>query len=242
MDLNIAGKHALVTGASQGLGRAIAGALVAEGVKVAICARNAAKVAAAARDLGGLGYACDLSRADRIDELLASAKKDLGHIDILVANTGGPPPSTFASTDDEMWRTAFEGVYMSAVRLIRACLPDMQSQRWGRIVVVTSIAAREPIDSLLLSNSLRPGLHGLINSLSREVGEGITVNALMPGFTLTERLQHVGFTREQAKSIPAGRAGEPAEFGAVAAFLASAQAAYITGQAIACDGGFLKSI
>ncbi len=211
---------------------------------MAICARDAGKIAAAARDIGAIGLVSDLSMPGVADALVHQAIERLGGIDILVVNTGGPPGATFDGVTDEMWRHAYEGLWMSTVQLIRGCLPAMKKQRWGRIMIVTSISAGEPLPSLMISNALRPGLHGLVNALSREVaGDGITVNALMPGYTATERLQELGIDDSKVKSmIPAGRLGRPDEFGALAAFLASEQAGYICGQAIACDGGFLRSI
>jgi 3-oxoacyl-[acyl-carrier protein] reductase len=243
VDMRISGRHALVTGASRGLGFAIAAALVAEGAIVTICARDRANVQTAARELGVDGYACDVSNGRDIEELLATLKSQSYAVDILVVNTGGPPTSTFTETDDAMWHSAFDALWLSSVRLIRGCIPGMLRRQWGRIILVTSISAKEPLSNLTLSNAIRPGLHGLVNTLSRELArEGITVNALMPGFTLTERLAQVGFSPEQAAQLPAGRCGRPEELGALAAFLASEQAGYITGQAIACDGGYLRSI
>jgi 3-oxoacyl-[acyl-carrier protein] reductase len=167
-----------------------------------------------------------------------------GPIDILLVNTGGPSPATFDKIDDAQWRAGFESLWLSAVSPIRAALPGMQAQGWGRILLVTSIAAREPLPNLMMSNALRAGLHGMVNALSREIGaDGITINALMPGYTLTERLKEAGFKAEDvAKTIPLGRIGKPEEFAALACFLASEQAGYITGQAITCDGGMLRSI
>jgi 3-oxoacyl-[acyl-carrier protein] reductase len=244
VDLGLNNKRALVTGASRGLGKAIAAALAAEGAKVAICARDAVRLEAAAKEIGAVGFAADLSQAGAVDEVLRRAADKLGGIDILVANTGGPPAGDFAAVSDDAWRKAFEDLWISAVDLIRGALPGMRERRWGRIMIVTSISANEPLPNLMISNALRPGLHGLVNALSREVAaDGVTVNAIMPGYTLTERIREVGVDEKQAAAqIPAGRMGRPEEFAALAAFLASEQAGYICGQAIACDGGFLRSI
>ncbi|HEY4165003.1 MAG TPA: SDR family oxidoreductase [Dongiaceae bacterium] len=244
MDLGLKDKRALVTGSSKGLGRAIAAGLAAEGAKVAICSRNKDSVAATAAALKVEGFPSDLSAEGAVETLVEQVNKKLGGIDILISNTGGPPPSVFDTTTDAMWYSAFDALFMSTVKLIRLCLPGMRERRWGRIMVVTSISAREPLTGLTISNAIRPGLHGLINALSREItAEGITVNALMPGYTATDRMKQ--FPTDQAeidRLIPAKRMGEPEEFGAMAVFLASKQAAYVSGQAIAIDGGFLHSI
>ncbi len=244
MDLGLDNKRALVTGASKGLGKAVASALRAEGAAVAICSRSSERIEGAAKDIGAVGLTGDLSIAGAAADVLRQALDRLGGIDILVVNTGGPSAGKFQTVSDEAWRNAFESLWMSTVDLIRGCLPGMRDRRWGRILIVTSISAREPLPNLMISNALRPGLHGLVNALSREVaGDGITINAIMPGYTLTERLREVGIDDKQmASQIPAGRMGRPDEFAALAAFLASERAAYICGQAIACDGGFLRSI
>jgi len=244
MDLGLRGRRALVMGASRGLGRAVAKALVAEGVRVAICARDAGRVAATAAELGVLGLVSDLSAPGAAAAVVRDAQSRLGHLDVLVVNTGGPPPGLFVDLSDAAWRTAFEQLWMSSVGAIREALPGMRARRSGRIILITSVAAREPVANLMLSNSLRAGLHGLVNTLSKEVaGDQITVNALMPGYTLTERLQelHLDEARLTAQ-IPARRLGSPEDFAAVAVFLASDPAGYVTGQAIACDGGLLQSI
>jgi len=244
MDLGIAGRKALVMGASRGLGRAVAEALIGEGAITAICARDKERLDSAARELGAEPFPADLSKRGVPAQLVQDVVARLGGLDILVVNTGGPPPRTFDNLADQDWRDAFEALWMSGVAAIRASLPGMRERTWGRIVVITSIAAREPIPNLMLSNALRAGLHGLVNALSKEcASRGITVNAVMPGYTLTERLIEVGVKEaEIASRIPAGRMAQPAEFAALAAFLASDRAGYITGQAIACDGGLLQSI
>lgn len=244
MDLGLTNKRALVTGASRGLGKAIAAALRAEGATVAICARESGRLTAAARDLGATSLTADLSQPGAAAKLLQQAVERLGGVDVLVVNTGGPPAGTFDTVSEAAWREAFENLWMSTVDLIRGALPGMRERRWGRIMIVTSMTAREPLPNLLISNALRPGIHGLVNSLSREVaGDGITVNAIMPGYTLTERLRDIGIDEKAiAAQIPAGRLGRPEEFAALATFLASEQAGYICGQAIACDGGYQRSI
>ncbi len=244
MDLGLKNKRALVTGASQGLGKAVASGLRNEGASVAICSRDAGKITAAAKDIGAIGLVADLSAPGAVESLLRQTAERLGDVDILVVNTGGPPAATFDGVTDEMWRQSYESLWMSTVQLIRGCLPAMKKQRWGRIMIVTSISAGEPLQNLMISNALRPGLHGLVNALSREVAaDGVTVNAIMPGYTATERVRNLGLDEEKIKAmVPAGRLGRPEEFGALATFLASEQAGYICGQAISCDGGFLRSI
>jgi 3-oxoacyl-[acyl-carrier protein] reductase len=231
-------------GGSRGLGKAIAQVLVAEGARVAICARDAGRVAATAAEIGVEGLVCDLSTPGAADALVHQAQNLLGHLDVLIVNTGGPPSGHFADLSDLAWHTAFEQLWMSSVGAIRAALPDMRARRSGRVIVITSIAAREPVANLTLSNALRAGLHGLVNTLSKEVaGDQVTVNALMPGYTLTERLEELHLDEVKlAAQIPARRLGRSQDFAALAAFLASDQAGYITGQAIACDGGLLQSI
>lgn len=244
MDLGIAGRKALVMGASRGLGRAVAEALITEGVITAICARDKERLDSAAREIGAKPFPADLSKRGVAAQLVGDVVARLGGLDILVVNTGGPPPRTFDNLADQDWRDAFEALWMSGVAAIRASLPRMRDRGWGRILMITSIAAREPVPNLMLSNALRAGLHGLVNALSKEcASQGITVNAVMPGYTLTERLIELGVKEgEIASRVPAGRMAQPAEFAALAAFLASDQAGYITGQAIACDGGLLQSI
>jgi 3-oxoacyl-[acyl-carrier protein] reductase len=244
MDLGLQGRRALVMGGSRGLGKAIAQVLVAEGARVAICARDAGQVASTAAEIGAEGLVCDLSTPGAAAALVRQAQNLLGHLDVLIVNTGGPPSGHFADLSDLAWHTAFEQLWMSSVGAIRAALPGMRARRSGRVILITSIAAREPVPNLMLSNSLRAGLHGLVNALSKEVaGDEVTVNALMPGYTLTERLQELHLDEVQlAAQIPARRLGRSQDFAAVAAFLASDQAGYVTGQAIACDGGLLQSI
>lgn len=244
MDLGLRTRRALVMGASSGLGRAVAQALVLEGARVAICARGAERLAATATQIGAEGILADVTKPGAAAQLVAEAERRVGPLDILVINTGGPPPGRFAEVTDDAWRVAFEALWMSSVGAMRPALAGMRTRRWGRVVLVTSIAAREPVANLLLSNSLRAGLHGLVNAVSKEVAaDGVTVNALMPGYTVTERLQELRLDETALTGqIPARRLGSSQDFAAVATFLCSEQANYITGQALACDGGLLQSI
>ncbi len=244
MDLGLRGRRALVMGGSSGLGKAVASALVEEGARVAICARGAERLAVAATQIGAEGIVADLSVPGATGRMVGEAERLMGPLDILVVNTGGPPAGTFADITDDNWRNAFDALWMSTVEAMRAVLSGMRTRRWGRIVVVTSIAAREPVANLMLSNSLRAGLHGLINALSKEVAaDAVTVNAVMPGYTMTERLEELRLDEAAlTRQIPAGRLGTSQDFAAVTAFLCSEQANYVTGQALACDGGWLHSI
>lgn len=244
MDLGLAGKRALVMGASSGLGKAIARALRAEGAMVAVCARGPERLQETARELGATAIACDLSVPGAGEGVVRQALEALGGLDILVCNTGGPPAGRFEELSSAQWQAGFQGLFMSTLDAIRAALPTMRAHGFGRILLVTSVAAKEPIANLTVSNALRAGLLGLTNSLSREVAaHGVTVNALLPGYTRTERLVELGVTDEQlASQIPAGRLGQPEELADLTTFLASERAAYVTGQAIACDGGYLHGI
>lgn len=245
MELGLTGKRALVMGASSGLGKAIAVELVREGARVAICARGVTKLQAIADEIGAeAAIAGDLSAPGAGGQTVRTAAEHLGGLDILVTNTGGPPTGSFLDLSAEQWQKGFEGLWQSATDAMRAAIPGMRANGWGRILLVTSVAAREPIANLTVSNALRAGLLGLANTLSREVAPmGITVNALLPGYTKTERLAELGVSDEQmAGQIPAGRLGRPEELAALATFLASDRAAYITGQAIACDGGWMRGI
>ena len=245
MDLKIKNKKALVMGASAGLGRGIAEALIQEGVDVAICARTEATLNKAQKEMGAKkAYPCDLTQRHAARKLTESASKDLDGLDILVINAGGPPKGGFEQVTEDQWREGFESLWMSTVDSIKVALPLMKKNKWGRILIVTSVAAKEPIPNLTVSNGLRAGLLGLVRSISHEVAaDGITINALLPGYTQTERLTELGVDISQmTQKIPARRLGTTKEFGALAAFLASDLAGYITGQMISADGGSTKGI
>lgn len=247
MDLGISGKIALVTGASKGIGFAVASGLAAEGVKVALSARNEDSLAEAVekvRAAGGdcYGFPADVSDEGQIDSLFARVQEELGDPQILVVNSGGPPGGKASGLSEEQWSVAFDLTLMSAVRTSRAALPAMRQAGWGRIINITSLTVKQPVLTLTLSNAFRAAVTGYAKTLSGEVAaEGITVNNVGPGYTETERLEEL-FTDDSARdrllsSIPAGRFGTPEEIASVAVYLASRQAAYITGQTITPDGG-----
>jgi 3-oxoacyl-[acyl-carrier protein] reductase len=253
MDLGLGGRKALVTAASKGLGRACAEALVQESADVFISSRDEVAIAKTAAEIKAAGwFAADLSKPNDPEALVKKALTQLGELDVLVVNAGGPPPGTFQTTPIEMWEVAFNLTLMSAVRLIQTALPHLKRSGQGRIVIITSISVRQPIGTLVLSNSLRGGVTGLAKTLSREVApDGITVNCLAPDTILTDRTRQLaaaagGDLQEElarrAAATPMGRFGDPSEFGAACAFLCSKQAGYITGQTIGIDGGALAGV
>ena len=262
MDLGLKNKVALVTAASRGLGRAVAEELAAEGASVIICSRRQETIERVANEIAEvtgatvLGFAADVSNADDVARLVGSALERFGRIDILVTNAGGPPAGPFESFTLEQWETATRLLLHSAVELARQVLPGMKERRSGRILNITSIAVKQPVDNLILSNSLRAAVTGFARTLANEVAPyGITVNNIMPGYTRTERVEELSrmmaakekispeeFVARWEKEIPMGRIGEPREFAALAAFLVSERAGYITGTSIPVDGGWIKAI
>lgn len=257
MDLGIRGKVALICAASKGLGYASALCLAREGAKVAICSRSREAIEAAAeaiqKETGAevLSLVADVTSADDLTRIVEETTAQWGGIDILVPNSGGPPAGTFETLDEEKWQMALDSTLFSTTRLIRLVLPHMKAQAWGRIIVITSTSARQPIPGLLLSNSIRAGVLGLLKTLSAEFAlYGITVNNVAPGSFATDRIAHLlnirakdaGTTVEEARKvmesrIPMGRLGQPEELGQAVTFLASNSACYITGQTLLVDGG-----
>lgn len=261
MDLGLRDRVALVVAGSKGLGRAVAMELAAEGARVAICARGAEALNATVAGIGAaggraMGLVADVSKPDDLAALVAGVEASLGPIEILVTNSGGPRSGTFDTVSDADWQQATRVLLDSVVQLTRAVLPGMRARRWGRILHVTSIAAKQPVDGLLLSNSLRAAVMGFSRTLANEVAtDGITVNTLMPGYTRTDRVVDLATQMAAAAGttpaaiagtweaqIPMRRLGEPREFAALAAFLASDRAGYITGQSIAVDGGWIRAL
>jgi 3-oxoacyl-[acyl-carrier protein] reductase len=242
MDLGIAGRKAAVAAASRGLGFAAAAALAREGVEVAICGRTRDTVDDAARRIGPNAHPLvfDVGTPDAAAAFVHAAQEVLGGIDILVTNAGGPKPGTVATTTVADYPTALALNLLSVVAMCEAAVPVMQAQRFGRIVAITSIAVRQPIPTLVLSNTARAGATGFLKTLAREVaGDGITVNSLQPGLHATDRMKELygDAIGDQAASVPAHALGRPDDFGATVAFLCSEHARFITGAAIPVDGG-----
>lgn len=243
MDLQLKGKKALVLGSSSGIGRAIAEALIAEGAEVVISGRDADKLKKTLGETGAkAGLACDLTQTGAAAELVRRASEALGGLDILVTNTGGPKRGSFGEISAQQWQQDFQSLWMSAVDAMNAALPAMRAGKFGRVLMVTSFAAKEPRAGLTTSNGLRAGLAGLAKSVANEVAaEGVTVNLLLPGYTDTDRLKEINLSPEKIRElVPAGRLGRPQEIADLAAFLASPRAGYITGQSITVDGGVLR--
>ena len=238
MDLGISGRRAAVAAASRGLGHATAMALAAEGVQVVICGRARASVEEAARGTQLIPVVADVATPDGARGFVQAARDSLGGVDILVANAGGPPPGRFADIADlGQYTRAFETNCLSTIAMCAEALPAMQSQRWGRVVAITSIGVRQPIPHLILSNTARAGVTGFLKTLAREVApDGVTVNSLQPWLHDTERLRSLPGGTDPS-SVPTGTLGQPSDFGAIAAFLCSEQACYLTGAAIPVDGG-----
>jgi len=247
MDLGLAGKVALVTGGSKGIGRGIAEVLAAEGAKVAVTSRSQERADQAAAACGGRGYAFDSQDLDAIPALLDAITQDLGPVDIYIANTGGPPAGAPLEFTREQWRAAQTTLLLSPTEIIRHVLPGMQERGFGRVVAIGSLAVREPIDALQLSNAHRPGLVAAFKVLARRhARDGVTFNTVHPGQIATDRMidtaGSVEAAEERAKeTIPAGRLGTVEELAAAAVFLCSNQAAYITGTTIIVDGGLGRS-
>jgi 3-oxoacyl-[acyl-carrier protein] reductase len=262
MDLGLKSKVALVAAASRGLGRAVAEELATEGASIVVCARNEKTINQSAAEIADrtnaqvLAVTGDVSVPGDIKRIVESGIARFGRIDILVTNAGGPPAGRFETLSAEEWEQATRLTLYSAIELARQVLPGMKERRWGRILNITSIAVKQPVENLMLSNSLRAAVTGFARTLANEVAaEGITVNNVLPGYTRTERLEELAtmmaskqgisaaeFEAKWEQEIPMKRLGEPHEFAALAAFLVSERASYITGTSIQVDGGWVRSL
>jgi len=262
VDLALRGKVALVAASSRGLGRAVAEELASEGGSLVLCARDADAIAQCAREIETkwrvpvLAVPADVALRGGPERVVAAGIERFGRVDILVTNSGGPPSGPFDSLTLEQWDDAARLLLSSAVEFARFVLPGMKERGWGRILAVTSVAAKQPVPDLMLSNSLRAAVTGFTRTLANEVArDGITVNTILPGYTRTERVVELneatarreGIEPAEARArieaeIPMGRLGEPGDFAAMATFLVSERASYVTGQSIAVDGGWIKAL
>jgi 3-oxoacyl-[acyl-carrier protein] reductase len=262
MDLGLKGRVAIVAAASTGLGFAVAQELAREGADVAICARTESDLQAAAEKIKSAGgrdafhQVVDVTDAQAVAKFVAEVETRFGRVDICVTNSGGPPSKLFEETRDEEWQAAIDQLLMSCVAFAREALPRMKKNKWGRFITITSYAVKQPVDGLLLSNSIRSAVTGLAKTLANEYGpHGITVNNVCPGYTRTDRLGDLATAISKRtgakpgevfagweKQIPVGRVGTPEEFAAVVTFLASERASYVNGTSIAVDGGIVRSL
>ena len=261
MDFGLKGKTALVLGGGGGLGRAMAKSLAAEGANVAVAGIGADSIAASQAALAAIGakhmgLIWDLADLAQIDGNISKVESELGPVDILINNTGGPPPTTAAGQDPELWSKHFRAMVLSVIAITDRVLPKMRDRHWGRVITSASSGVESPIPNLALSNTLRLSLVGWSKTLSREVAkDGITVNVVLPGRIATDRIKFLDSAKakregrsvqdvmdESTASIPAGRLGTPEEYGDVVAFLASERASYVTGSIVRVDGGMIASI
>ena len=263
MNLNLKNKNAIVCASSQGLGKAAAIDLAKEGVNLAICSRDQEKIDKAKEEIlqktehsiKVLALKADLDSLEDIQIFMQEVEHSLGEVDILVNNTGGPPPSTFEQISDEDWQNAFNSTMMSAIRLSRVLVPNIKKKEWGRIINISSVSVKTPVNGLFLSNSLRMGVLGWAKALADELAaHGITVNTVCPGYTRTERVEAIlesqssssGLSKEEiektiADNIPMKRVGEAEDLAGLITFLASEKANYMTGLAVQVDGGSART-
>lgn len=262
MDLGLKGRGVIVAASSEGIGRATAELFAREGAQVAMCARTEEKLRAAADEIRGLTGAevyaerVDVTDGAAVQRFVENVAKQFGRIDVCVANAGGPPAKNFLSIQSDEWRRAVDMNLMSVIHLAKAVIPYMQRHRWGRIITITSVTVRQPVDELIMSNSVRPAVMGLVKSLSNDFGrDGILVNNVAPGYTATERLKELSSVRalatgatpqvideQLASDTPVRRLGQPNEIADAIVWLASERASYITGQTLVVDGGRYKGL
>lgn len=258
MDLGLQGRTAMIAAASKGIGKACALALAQEGCRVSICARSASELEQTRAELAAhneaLAVVADVSSAEALADWHQQTLAQFGQVDILVTNTGGPPVKRFMELSDEQWQAGVESTLMNVVRLSRLVIPGLQERRWGRIIHLTSLVAKQPMDELTISSTLRAGLSGLTKTMANQVGpDNITVNAVLMGHILTDRqyqiadlrvrergISHEQYFAQQAAEVPLRRLGAPREVGAVVAFLASERASYVTGVSLQVDGGLIR--
>ena len=261
MDYKIKGKAVLVSASSKGIGRAIAELFIQEGCNVAICSTNEENLKHTAKEMKlkfgvePLWVVCDIDKPEQIESAVNVVTQKFGTIDILVNNCGGPIPGYFETLSDENWEAAFDQVLMSVIRFTRLVLPGMKSKNWGRIINITSLAVKQPVDNLILSNSLRSAVTAFAKTLSNQVGKhNITINNVAPGYTLTSRIDELaevrakqaGTTKENmlksmSEEVPLKRMAAPEEVASLVLYLSSEQAGYITGSTIGVDGGVIKA-
>jgi len=262
METGLKDRVAIVAAASQGIGRAVAEGLAAEGARLALCSRNREKIEQAAREIHGrygvevFPVAMDVSREDAIKSFVEAVAGRWGRIDVCVTNTGGPPSKPFAALTEEEWHHAFESIVMSVVRFARETIPHMQRQHWGRFIMLTSVSVKQPIPNLVLSNTLRAGLMGLVKTLASEYGrDGVLVNNVAPGYTATGRQEELAIARAKAaNSTPEemkkrwgadtalGRIAEPREIADAVVWLASERASNVTGHTLLVEGGSYRGL
>lgn len=259
MDLEIKGRTAMIAAGSKGIGKACAIALAEAGCRVSICARNVGELEKARAEIGAAGEAmatiADVSSRTDLENWHQKTLEQWGPVDILVTNTGGPPVKRFLELEDEQWKAGVESTLMNVVRLSRLVLPEMKRRKWGRIIHLTSLVAKQPVDELTISSTLRSGLSGLTKTMANQFGpDGVTVNAILTGRIMTDRQLQVAavalrergisfedYLAEQAAEVPLRRIGEPREIADAVAFLASERGAYITGVSLQIDGGLIRS-
>ncbi len=256
VELGITGRRAMVAASSKGIGLAVAKELAAEGCRVSLCARTESNLNDAVKSIeGSVGTVCDVSRAEDIERWFEQTKERIGHPEILVTNTGGPPAGNWTEMTDVQWQDGFDSTLMNIVRLSRLVSPGMRENGWGRIVHITSLVAKQPYDILPISSTLRAGISALTRLQADELArDGVTVNSVLPGHTMTDRQLHLAEVRaeqrgttpeealkRQAEEVPVGRLADASEIAAAVAFLCSDKAAYITGVNLLVDGGLVRA-